>query len=624
MPVNSSVTVIIPIYLGLEETDKCLSSVFLSQNKVNHQIILINDASPESKMFDLLNSFASKFPNVLLIHNDENLGFIKTVNKGMLLSGETDVILLNSDTEVTHGWIDKIYKQAYSSTSIGTVTPFSNNATICNYPDLDGWVELPQDETVETMDKACEKANPGSSIEIPTAVGFCMFIKRICLNEIGLFDAINFGKGYGEENDFCMRATQKGWKHILAGDVFVYHKGEVSFNKKAQASKNVAASIMRRIHPGYEQSVADHVTKNEAKSLRLAITFARYQLSKRPIYLMFTNETGGGTEIHVKDLINGLTVGDVRLLTVRFNAHNRTLNLISEDKFDRLNIIFAFDELMELATILGGLNLKKLHIHQAIGVIDLVAELIKMLGVKYDVTLHDYYYICPRINLVMPNVGYCDVPKIATCNICLSSLLAEKDQADIIWHRARTITLLNQSNNIYSPSEWTKSLYQKIFPDLRIKVVPHQETEEKVIYLIKPKIKKIALLGVLANIKGLLIVEQMIKEVLDNNLPYIFILIGYAEKPMALSKAFIQTGKYQNEDLESLIDAISPDAILFPGITPETYSFTLSRVLEKNIPIFASNFGAIYERLQNKSNSYSYPREFTSKQILNFIGRTVI
>jgi hypothetical protein len=224
----------------------------------------------------------------------------------------------------------------------------------------------------------------------------------------------------------------------------------------------------------------------------------------------------------------------------------------------------------------------------------------------------------------MPNVGYCDVPKIATCNICLSSLLAEKDQADIIWHRARTITLLNQSNNIYSPSEWTKSLYQKIFPDLRIKVVPHQETEEKVIYLIKPKIKKIALLGVLANIKGLLIVEQMIKEVLDNNLPYIFILIGYAEKPMALSKAFIQTGKYQNEDLESLIDAISPDAILFPGITPETYSFTLSRVLEKNIPIFASNFGAIYERLQNKSNSYSYPREFTSKQILNFIGRTVI
>ena len=268
MPVQEvfKISIIIPVYIGLEETDRCLKSVFSARNNISSQVIIINDASPDPKIDELLEEYRKANPNVLYLKNEINLGFVETVNKGMLLRDGRDVVLLNSDTEVTNHWLDKLHKQAYLQDDIGTVTPFSNNATICNYPDLNGWKLLPEGETVSTMDKACENANPSISVDIPTAVGFCMYIKNQCLKQVGLFDFINFGKGYGEENDFCLRATALGWRHILAADTFVFHEGEVSFSSASSAKKNIAAATMRRLHPEYDNLVVHHIIKNEAQT----------------------------------------------------------------------------------------------------------------------------------------------------------------------------------------------------------------------------------------------------------------------------------------------------------------------------------------------------------------------
>ena len=48
-------------------------------------------------------------------------------------------------------------------------------------------------------------------------------------------DAVTFGKGYGEENDLCMRARARGWRHVLAADVYVHHVGGRSFGRRARA-----------------------------------------------------------------------------------------------------------------------------------------------------------------------------------------------------------------------------------------------------------------------------------------------------------------------------------------------------------------------------------------------------
>ncbi len=83
--------------------------------------------------------------------------------------------------------------------------------------------------TISSLDDIFSDVNSGQSVEIPTTVGFCMYIKRSCIDAVGLFDENTFGRGYGEECDFCLRASQKGWGHVLCADTFVYHAGGVGF-----------------------------------------------------------------------------------------------------------------------------------------------------------------------------------------------------------------------------------------------------------------------------------------------------------------------------------------------------------------------------------------------------------
>src|SRR5262249_18368020 len=124
----------------------------------------------------------------------------------------------------------RLASHAYSGSKVASVTPFSNNATICGYPTTSRG-SLPKGYSLQAVDDACSVANGLRTVEIPTAVGFCMYIRRDCLDEVGLFDVDAFGGGYGEENDFCMRALAAGWHPLLACDTFVYHAGEVSFGK---------------------------------------------------------------------------------------------------------------------------------------------------------------------------------------------------------------------------------------------------------------------------------------------------------------------------------------------------------------------------------------------------------
>ncbi|MCC8987036.1 MAG: glycosyltransferase, partial [Candidatus Contendobacter sp.] len=177
------VDVIIPVYRGLAETRACLLSVLSSQRSVPHEIIVIDDASPEPALTDYLRELAAA-GRITLLRNAQNLGFVQTVNRGMALHEERDVVLLNSDTEVAGDWLDRLTQCAYSAPDIGTVTPFSNNATICSYPQTCADNALPPGYTVETLNALFRRVNTGQSVPIPTAVGFCMYIRRDCLRTV--------------------------------------------------------------------------------------------------------------------------------------------------------------------------------------------------------------------------------------------------------------------------------------------------------------------------------------------------------------------------------------------------------------------------------------------------------
>lgn len=274
---TSQLTVVVPVYRGADETQRCLRSLLASADHAATNIIVVNDASPESDLTEFCRATAAERP-LNLIEHQVNQGFVKSVNEAMRLAGTSDVVLLNSDTEVPANWIERISKAAAAHPDAASITPFSNNATICSYPHFGVENALPPGYDTHTLDALFASANKGKTFDIPTGVGFCMFIRRAALDDVGYFDEEAFGLGYGEENDWCLRASSKGWRHLLCADLFVYHSGEVSFGEKARELQANALTVIRERYPQYEQTVARFIEQDPIESARYAVDRLRSEL----------------------------------------------------------------------------------------------------------------------------------------------------------------------------------------------------------------------------------------------------------------------------------------------------------------------------------------------------------
>ncbi len=238
------------------------------------EIVAVDDASPDPDIARYLDELAA-LGRITLLRNESNLGFVHSVNRGMQLHADRDVVLLNSDTEVANDWLDRLQRSAYGEPDVGTVTPFSNNATICSYP-FEGWSGgVPGTLGLAALDRLFAATNAGRTVDLPTAVGFCMYIRRDCLDRVGLFDAERFGRGYGEENDFCLRAAGAGWRNVLAGDVFVFHEGAVSFSGERSVLTVSAGKMLAELYPDYVRQVRTFLTRDPAGPLRVAVDDAR-------------------------------------------------------------------------------------------------------------------------------------------------------------------------------------------------------------------------------------------------------------------------------------------------------------------------------------------------------------
>ncbi|MCV6622354.1 MAG: glycosyltransferase [Cellvibrionaceae bacterium] len=253
-----SVTVVIPVFKGLEITRACLQSVYESFNYSDFRVVIINDCSPEPELVNICREYA-QHERIELIENSENLGFVRSVNLGMDYAGKDDVVLLNSDTSVFADWLSRLNGVAYKEDRIATVTPFSNNATICSFPEYSEWAIGYSSSQAEGLDRIFSECNSQDWAEIPTAVGFCMYIKRAAINAVGLFDEEAFGKGYGEECDFCLRLRDKGFINAVAAGVFVHHEGNVSFGDSSTERKKQAESIIAEKYPQYSGEVMEFI-----------------------------------------------------------------------------------------------------------------------------------------------------------------------------------------------------------------------------------------------------------------------------------------------------------------------------------------------------------------------------
>ena len=295
MPVRTRsdavVDVIVPVYRGYEATRRCVESVLRAGCETPFELVLIDDASPEPEVSAYCASPRDKDGGTSLV-NAENLGFVATVNRGMRLHPDRDVVLLNSDTEVANDWLDRLQACVYSSQDIATATPFSNYAMICSYPVFCADNAMPPGVGLAELDGIFKSVNAGELIDLPTAVGFCMYIRRTCLDQVGLFDAARFGRGYGEENDFSRRAAKAGWRNVLCADTFVYHAGGVSFGAERAVLAPAAGEVLSRLHPEYAALVQAFLFEDPPAKYRREVDKELAWRKKRPRWGAFLTWCG--------------------------------------------------------------------------------------------------------------------------------------------------------------------------------------------------------------------------------------------------------------------------------------------------------------------------------------------
>lgn len=615
--------IIIPVYNAPDELKECVDSLVKFTEK-KHRIIIINDCSPDRNV-DVYLETIKDIENISILKNDTNLGFVGTVNRGMSYSNR-DVILLNSDTVLTKNWLDKLISVAYSDSSIATVTPLTNNGTICSVPNFNEDNEIPDGFTVDSFAYFVEKISLKLFPQIPTAVGFCMFIKRNVIEEVGLFDAETFGKGYGEENDFCCRVIEHGYRNVLADNTFVYHKGSMSFKDEKADLINKNLKVLNQRYPYYEKSIHDFIfIKNPLKriheNINLRIPHYRNFSKKQGNILIIVhnffdeiyNHPVGGTEFHVRDIVTQINEYDFYIMVS--NGSEIVLKHFSEGilvekyrfKLENPLAVQSFHH-KEYATLLEKIitffDIGLVHIHHLITHSFDAPNVAKKLGVKVIFTLHDYYLFCPRINLLDEKNKYCiDIRSDEKCTSCISTSHSFHTNFIEKWKQQVNLMLHDNVDLYITPSNNTKEMFEREFNLKNIIIVEHGvEYPQNNSCKSSPQTGKlkVGFIGGLSPNKGSEMIYELITKYPKDKIEW-HLIGGIGDQKLNLLEQsnLVKHGHYKREDLDSILlnNNIDITALISPW--PETFSYTLSESWRNNLPVLVTPMGALKERVEN-------------------------
>lgn len=611
---NQPIAVILPAYRDVEMTKRCICTAMPGILAVaNARLLLINDASPDAGMQTMLEDLASQWPDrCSVLKNDHNLGFVKTVNRGLAYFGRHDVVLLNSDVIVPKDWLGRLADEAYSKPNIATLTPLSNNATICSFPNFLQQNAQPFNLEVDAIDIVFRHTKL-PCVEAPTGVGFCMYIRRSCLDQIGYLNEEKFGRGYGEENDLCQRALAAGWLNLISPNLYAFHEGNVSFSSDKQALVDRAMQVIDELHPNYHADVQRFIKADPLKTARVARYIQLLSATAIPKVLHVSHAIGGGVGQHVDELAQYFGQRAAHILLAPHGDNNRICISLGMDRHaDKLvyDIPFEYDDLLELLKALG---VSAVHFHHTIGLHSKMLDLPHDLGVAHLLTVHDFYWLSGNPTLTNENGQYPGFYSDKLHNPLYPSPegLTPED------FRASLSKLFNNAASVIFPSTATKLIFTGVVPLKNSVVAPHPEIVRNVnrppIGFTKKAGYTIGVLGALSLEKGADLLEELSLIARSRDLPFKFKLLGYAYRPL---KTIETTGPYASNELSNLIKQHELDVIFFPAQWPETYSYTLSYALDSGLPIIAPNLGAFAERLSCRANTLLFNHLTSASELI--------
>lgn len=274
---NESVDVIVCVHNALEDVRLCLHSV-ATRTTGNYRLVVVNDGSDEETSA-FLQEFCAARPEAVLIETHGPLGYTRAANEGLRASEAEYAVLLNSDTVVPSLWLERMLACMHSDDSIGVVGPLSNAASWQSVPDVvgddGGWAvnELPPGYDVDVFAELVASMSRADFPRVDFVNGFCFMVRRAVVDVIGLLDEERFPRGYGEENDYCLRAADAGFSLAIADQCYVFHGKSKSFGKATRDELAKRGSAALTAKHGKERI--------DAAAERLAATPALWEMRER-------------------------------------------------------------------------------------------------------------------------------------------------------------------------------------------------------------------------------------------------------------------------------------------------------------------------------------------------------
>ncbi len=443
LPLAAAVDVVVPVWGAPDALARCLASVCAHTDLGAHRLVLSLDG-PQSDAVEHVLATPATMAGVVVLRGARRRGYPATVNRA-LEGSRSDAVLLNSDTVVTARWLEKLRAAAGSAPEVATVTPFSNNATICSLPRFLQNNALPAGYDVDAFARLVDACALRAYPRLPTGVGMCLYVKRVVLDRIGLLDAAAFGRGYGEENDWCMRAARAGYGHVLDDATFVLHEGQRSFGAERARLARAATRVLRRRHPEFFPAVAQFIRDDPLAPLRARVVAALgppRRVRARPDTILHVvhgwppyNHAGveqyawwlalrqaaeRDVAVYARIADGGRATGEALELLDRGGVRVR---LVVNDFVDRNPLARSSlgNRVLErdFARYLDEVRPDLVHVHHLAGHCVTLLDVAARRRVPIVHHLHDWWSVCPRANLLDAEVRLCAGPRATKCARCL-------------------------------------------------------------------------------------------------------------------------------------------------------------------------------------------------------------
>ena len=600
---HRAITIVLPVYNAMDLLPEALERL-LRHTDVPWRLILIDDASPDPAVRPFLQNWVqsqgSAFPDrITLLEHAENQGFIKSVNAGLKLAlGHGDhVVLLNSDAFVPKNWASRLMRPFLAHDRVASVTPMSNDAEIFSVPVICKRMSL-LPGAADAIDAIAAEIHPDAGLaDAPTGVGFCMAMSIDYLRKLPTLDTV-FGRGYGEEVDWCQRARALGGRHLGLANLFVEHRGGSSFGQ-SEKQRLVATNgaIISRRYPSFDADVQTFLAQDPlvASRLGLAIACAATQ-SRAAIPLYIAHNLGGGAEDYLAQRIAKNLPDTAFVLRVgtslQWQLEVHTPQGITKGGCDDLALV---QRLLRAAP--------QLRIIYSCGVgaanpANLPANILALKRSpqdRIDMLVHDYFSISPSYTLLNCDGYFTGLPDPATRDPAhqyrgsKGGIIPLKD-----WqHEWANVVQAADEITVFSHS--SAAIFGSAYPFARekLRVTPHQPLAQ-LPNAIRPAHPHGRVIGVLGNIghpKGASVLQSLSRKLAQTGAAKIVVL-GKIDPAYPLGNTVTVHGGYKHRDIPALIARHGITDWLIPSIWPETFSYTTHEAIATGLPVFGFDLGA--------------------------------